>query len=146
MKIKDILAIKGSRVVTIPMGTTVLDSMAIFSTNRIGSLLVVDKNENIQGIICARDVLMATLKHVEGIRTITVENIMTKDLIVGTEDDEVDYVRAIMTKNRIRHLPILENGKLIGIISMGDIVSAQVEEKDVELKYFKDYIADKYPG
>lgn len=146
MKIKDILAIKGSRVVTIPAGTTVLESMAIFSTNRIGSLLVVDKNENILGIICARDVLMATLKHVEKIRLVTVDEIMTTDLIVASEKDDIDYARAIMTEKRIRHLPILKDDTMVGLISMGDIVSAQVEEKDVELRYFKDYIADKYPG
>lgn len=146
MKIKDILARKGRRVVTISADTTVLDSMAIFSANRIGSLIVVDKQEQILGIVCARDVLMATLKHVEGIRNITVEEVMTTDLIVGTENDDIDYVRAIMTEKRFRHLPVLEGGKMVGLISIGDIVSAQVQEKEVELKYYKDYIADKYPG
>ncbi len=146
MKVSDVLAIKGRRVVSIPMGTTVLESMSIFSTNRIGSLLVVDKDENIQGIVCARDVLMATLKHVEDIRTVVVEEIMTTDLIVATENDDIDYIQAIMTEKRIRHLPILEGKKIIGLISMGDVVSAQVQKKEVELRYFKDYIADKYPG
>ncbi|WP_136809256.1 CBS domain-containing protein [Desulfosediminicola flagellatus] len=146
MNVRDLLEVKGSRVVSIPAETTVLESMSIFSTNRIGSLLVVDKDEQVLGIICARDVLMATLKHVEGIRTLTVETIMTKNLIVAAENDDLDYVRAIMTEKRIRHLPVLKDNKLIGLISMGDVVSAQVTEKDVELKYFKDYIADKYPG
>lgn len=146
MKVKDLLEVKGSRVVTIPAETTVLESMSIFSTNRIGSLLVVDKDERVIGIICARDVLMATLKHVESIRTLRVDAIMTTDVIVAAENDNIDYVRAIMTERRIRHLPVLKDSKLIGLISMGDVVSAQVKEKDVELKYFKDYIADKYPG
>ncbi len=146
MNVRDLLEVKGSRVVSIPAETTVLESMSIFSTNRIGSLLVVDKDEQVLGIICARDVLMATLKHVEGIRTLTVDTIMTKNMIVAAENDDLDYVRAIMTEKRIRHLPVLKDNKLIGLISMGDVVSAQVTEKDVELKYFKDYIADKYPG
>ena len=146
MKVKEILATKGRRVVTLVENTSVFEAMLIFSANRIGSLLVVDKNENILGIICARDVLMATLSHLEDIKTITVDKIMTTNLIVAREDDDLDYVRAVMTENRIRHLPITENNKIVGLVSMGDVVHAQVIEKDVELRYFKDYIADKYPG
>lgn len=146
MKVKDILAVKGSRVVTILEDTSVFEAMLVFSSNRIGSLIVVDKDENILGIICARDVLMATLNHLEDIKTIKIDKIMITDLIVAKEDDDLDYVRAVMTENRIRHLPIIENKKIIGLVSMGDVVHAQVNEKEVELRYFKDYIADKYPG
>lgn len=146
MKVKDILATKGSRVVTIEKQTSVLDAMAIFSANRVGSLLVVDKDETILGIIAARDVLMAVLNHLEHIKTITVEKIMTTNLIVGTEDDSIDYLQAIMTENRIRHVPIVEGRTLKGLVSIGDVVKALMKEKDVENRYLKDYIADKYPG
>ena len=146
MKVKDILAVKGSRVVTIAEDTSVFAAMRVFSANRIGSLIVVDKEENILGIIGARDVLMATLNHLEDIKTTKVDKIMTTNLIVARKNDDLDYVRAVMTKNRVRHLPIIDNKKLIGLISMGDVVSAQVNEKDVELRYYKEYIADKYPG
>lgn len=146
MKVKDILAVKGSRVVTISEDTSVFDSMMVFSANRIGSLIVVDKEENILGIIGARDVLMATLNHLEDIKTTKIDKIMTTNLIVARKNDDLDYVRAVMTKNRVRHLPIIDNKKLIGLISMGDVVSAQVNEKDVELRYYREYIADKYPG
>ena len=103
MKIKDILAVKGSRVVTIAESTSIFEAMLVFSANRIGSLLVIDKHENIRGIICARDVLMATIHHYEDIKTMTVDSIMTTHLIVGRKEDDLDYVRALMTKNRIRH-------------------------------------------
>lgn len=146
MKVKDILAVKGSRVVTIAEDISVFDAMRVFSANRIGSLIVVDKEENILGIIGARDVLMATLNHLEDIKTTKVDKIMTTNLIVARKNDDLDYVRAVMTKNRVRHLPIIDNKKLIGLISMGDVVNAQVNEKDVELRYYKEYIADKYPG
>ena len=146
MKVKDILTVKGSRVVTIAEDTSVFAAMRVFSANRIGSLIVVDKEENILGIIGARDVLMATLNHLEDIKTTKVDKIMTTNLIVARKNDDLDYVRAVMTKNRVRHLPIIDNKKLIGLISMGDVVSAQVNEKDVELRYYKEYIADKYPG
>ena len=146
MKVNDILAVKGSRVVTIVASTSIFDAMLVFAANRIGSLLVIDKNENILGIICARDVLMATINHYEDIKSVPIDKIMSTDLIVGRKDDDLDYVRAVMTKNRIRHLPIFDNKRIIGLISMGDVVNAQVEEKDVELRYYKDYISDRYPG
>lgn len=146
MKVKDILAAKGSRVVTVEKSTPVLDAMAIFSANRVGSLLVVDRNNSILGIIAARDVLMAVIHHLDQIKTVTVDQVMTTNIIVGTEEDTIDYIQAIMTENRIRHVPIVEAGKLKGLVSIGDVVKALMTEKDVENKYLKDYIADKYPG
>jgi CBS domain-containing protein len=146
MKVKDILAAKGSRVITVEKSSSVIDAMSIFSANRVGSLLVMDKDNNILGIIGARDVLMAVINHLDDIKTLTVEKIMTTNLIVGTQDDSIDYILAVMTENRVRHIPILEGKELKGLVSIGDVVKSQLKEKDVENKYLKDYIADKYPG
>ena len=146
MKVKDILAQKGSRVITIEKDISVLDAMKIFPANRVGSLIVVDKFNEILGIIAARDVLMAVINHLDQIKTMTVEEIMTTNLIIGTEEDSIEYLQAIMTENRIRHIPILEGRKLKGLVSIGDVVKALMKEKDVENRYLKDYIADKYPG
>jgi len=146
MKVKDILATKGSRVVTVEKSSSVIDAMSIFSANRVGSLLVMDKDNNILGIIGARDVLMAVINHLDNLKTLTVETIMTTNLIVGTLEDSVDYILAVMTENRVRHIPILEGKELKGLVSIGDVVKSQLKEKDVENKYLKDYIADKYPG
>ena len=146
MKAKEILATKGSRVVTVAKDSSVIDAMSIFSANRIGSLLVVDKDGKILGIIGARDVLMAVVNHLEEIKTLTVDKIMSTNLIVGTPDDSIDYLLSIMTENRIRHVPIFEGKELKGLISIGDVVKSQLKETHVENKYLKDYIADKYPG
>ena len=146
MKVKDILAAKGRHVVTISKETGVIEAMSIFSANRIGSLLIVDEAENILGIIGARDVLMAVVNHSDTIKTLKVESIMTTNLIVGTEDDSVDYILAVMTENRIRHVPIMQGRELKGMVSIGDVVKALLTEKAVENRYLKDYIADKYPG
>jgi CBS domain-containing protein len=146
MKVKDILAAKGSRVITVEKSSTVIDAMSIFSANRVGSLLVMDKDSNILGIIGARDVLMAVLSHLDDLKTLTVDKIMTTNLIVGTLDDSIDYILAVMTENRVRHIPILDGNELKGLVSIGDVVKSQLKEKDVENKYLKDYIADKYPG
>lgn len=146
MKVKDILAEKGNRVVTIEKNIKIIDAMAIFSANRIGSLLIVDKDNMIQGIIGARDVLMSVVTHPDNFKNMTVDMIMTTNLIIGTEDDHVDYILAIMTENRIRHIPIMQGKELRGMVSIGDVVKALLKEKDVENRYLKDYIADKYPG
>jgi len=146
MKVKDILAQKGSRVVTIRKETTVLDAISMFSANKVGSLLVVDMNDNILGIIAASDVLMAVVNDLDHISELHVDKIMTTKLIVTTEDDDIDYVEAIMTENRIRHIPVIESKELKGIISIGDVVKLILKAEHVENKYLKDYIADKYPG
>ncbi|TKB05791.1 CBS domain-containing protein [Desulforhopalus sp. IMCC35007] len=146
MKVKDILATKGSRVVTIDKSTAVFDAMSIFSANRIGCQLVVDKDENILGIIAARDVLMAVVNHYDTIKDITVGDIMTTNLIVCSEDDDTEYVEAIMTENRVRHIPVFAGKELKGLISIGDLVKSHLKEVHVENKYLKDYIADRYPG
>jgi len=145
MKARDILAAKGSRVVTVEKSTSVIDAMSIFSANRVGSLLVVDKDAKILGIIGARDVLMAVINHLDEIKTLSVDKIMTSNLIVATPEDKVDYLLAVMTENRIRHIPIFEDKELKGMVSIGDVVKAQLKETAVENKYLKDYIADKYP-
>ncbi|MEE4135168.1 MAG: CBS domain-containing protein [Desulforhopalus sp.] len=146
MKVKDILKAKGSKVITIAKDMAIFDAMWTFSKNRVGSLLVVDEKQEILGIIAARDVLMAVLNHYDTIKAVTVEKIMTTNLIVGTEEDDVDYIQAIMTENRIRHVPILDGKELKGLVSIGDVVKAQLKAKDVENRYLKDYIADRYPG
>lgn len=146
MKAKDILAEKGSRVVTCHEDNSLIEALAIFSANKIGSLLVVDSNDKIQGIIAPRDILLIVLKDFERVKDIKVNEVMTKDLIVGTVDDTVEYIQAIMTENRIRHVPILEDGELKGLVSIGDVVKAQIDEKEVENRYLKDYIEGKYPA
>jgi len=146
MKVKDILAVKGSRVVTIEQSTPVLRAMSMFSANRVGSLLVTDKDNNILGIVAAKDVLMAVVNHLDEIKTLPVDKIMTTELIVGNVEDKIDYIQAIMTENRIRHIPIFDGKELKGIISIGDVVKSQLKAHAVENKYLKDYIADKYPG
>jgi CBS domain-containing protein len=146
MKAKDIIGTKGSRVVTCHEDNSLLEALAIFSANKVGSLLVVDSHDKIQGIIAPRDILLVVLNDLDKIRDLKVKEIMSTNLIVATIDDDVEYLQAIMTENRIRHIPILEGSALKGIISIGDVVKAQVVEKEVENRYLKDYIEGKYPG
>jgi CBS domain-containing protein len=146
MKAKDILEKKGSRVVTCHQDNSLIEALAIFSANKIGSLLVMDSHNTIQGIVAPRDILLVVLHKFDKIQELKISEIMTKDLIVASPDDSIEYLQAIMTANRIRHVPILEGSELKGLISIGDVVNAQVVEKEVENRYLKDYIEGKYPG
>ena len=71
---------------------------------------------------------------------------MTRDIIVVTPEDDIDQLMTIMTKNRIRHLPVVDKGELIGLVSIGDVVKAKSTVQDVDICYYKDYIEGKYPG
>lgn len=146
MKAKDILKVKGTRVVTTNEDSLLVDVMAIFFANKVGSLLVVDKFDNILGIVAPNDVLKAVHKNLDRVPEMRVKEVMVKELIVATPEDDLDYIQNIMTDNRVRHIPILENGALVGMISIGDVVKAQMKEKHVENRYLKDYIEGKYPA
>ncbi len=146
MKAHDILADKGRRVVTADADCLLIDAMAIFFANKIGSLIVVDKNDSILGILAPNDIMKAVHQDLDKAVSLTVREAMSKKLIVAGPNDSIEYIQAIMTENRVRHIPILDQGKLAGMISIGDILKALMTEKNVEIKYLQDYIEDRYPA
>ena len=146
MKVKDVLSEKGTHVVTINQEATVYEALQTFAANRVGSLLVLDDKDGIVGIIGARDALMAVVRAYDEIKKIKVKGIMTKNIIIGALEDELDNVEVVMTENRVRHLPIIEEQKLAGIVSLGDVVKAQLKNIHVENRYLKEYIVGKYPA
>jgi CBS domain-containing protein len=146
MKVRDILESKGTKVVTIGADETINQVVSILVEKNIGSLLVLDEKGGIAGIITERDVLQQCDKCSDSFKNLKVKEVMTKQLIVASPDDDLDYVENIMTRNRVRHLPIISGQKLEGIISIGDLVNLLRGECRVENRYLKDYISGKYPG
>jgi CBS domain-containing protein len=146
MKAKDILAVKGSRVITSHQDTPVMQAIALFFINRVGSLLIVDEHDHIKGILAPNDILKAVHTDIDNLHQAKVSQYMSKDLIVAKPDDRIDYIQAVMTENRVRHIPIIDQGKLLGIVSIGDVVKAQLKEMDVEIQYLKEYMEGKYPA
>jgi CBS domain-containing protein len=140
MKIRDILRGKGTEVATISPEATIHEAMTILVNRRIGSLVVTDEKRKIAGIITERDILRECTARSERIKETLVREVMTTDLIIGVPDDEVGYVMGIMTQNRIRHLPVMSDEHLEGLISIGDVVKAQLEETEFENRYLKDFI------
>lgn len=139
MRIRDILRQKGGHVVTIEPRQTVHDAIRTLVKHKIGGLVVTEA-DSIVGIITERDILREGAARCESLKETPVADIMTKDVIIGVPDDDLDYVMGIMTKNRIRHLPVLENEKLVGIISIGDVVNSHLRETEFENRLLKDYI------
>ena len=111
----------------------------------IGSLLVMN-DDTLVGIISERDIFRLYHKHGEKAAAMEVGDTMTRDIIIGIADDDVEAVKALMTNNRFRHLPIMERSKVVGIISIGDVVKSMATDLQIENRYLKDYITGKYPG
>jgi CBS domain-containing protein len=138
--IRDILRGKGTEVATISPEATIHDAMTALVNRRIGSLVVTDDQGKLAGIITERDILRECTTRSEQVKVTKVQEVMTTDLIIGVPDDEVGYVMGIMTQNRIRHLPVMVGERIEGLISIGDVVKAQLEETEFENRYLKDYI------
>ena len=146
MKVKEILAEKGTHVITVQETLLLADVVTIFLDKRIGSVVVVNNHDEVIGIISPNDVIKAIHHHPEYIATIKVGDVMTRDIVVISPEDNIDQLMAIMTVNRIRHLPVIDKGKLTGLVSIGDVVKAKSTIQDVEIRYLTDYIEGKYPG
>jgi CBS domain-containing protein len=145
-KIKEVLRDKGPVVFRVLPSQTVYEAIQVMVNHNIGSVLVVTEDERLVGILTERDILKQCVRRCDRLRTTLVESVMTTDLIIGLPEDRVDYILGVMTANMIRHIPILEDGKTMGIISIGDLVKSQLQDAQYENRYLKDYIMGKYPG
>ncbi len=127
MRIQNILATKGPEVITIRPDETLREAIALLSRFNIGGLVVVDDARKLIGIITERDIIRQAAKN-EDLFARPVQDVMTTDVIVATPDDDVESVARTMTERHFRHLPIMDQGKLIGMVSIGDVVKAQRDQ------------------
>ncbi len=151
MRIRDILLEKGQEVITIDVGRNIHDAIGMLNEHRIGALIVTREGNEVVGIITERDILRRCGDHCvsmnkfmtseESACSSLVKDAMTKELVIGVPDDDPNYAMGVMTENRIRHLPILDEGRLAGMISIGDLVNAHLEERVFESRTLKDYIS-----
>jgi CBS domain-containing protein len=139
MKIREILRSKGTDVVTVEPGATVHDAMRRLVEHDIGSLVVLE-DADVVGIITERDVLRLGSRDPVFLKDRRVSEAMSEDVIIATPDEDIYYCMEVMTRNRVRHLPILEEGELRGMVSIGDVVNACRRDAEAENQYLKDYI------
>ena len=144
MKISSILKKKGDGVIKINEDKTIIEAIQLMNENKIGALLVFDNNDKLVGIITERDILKECGERGKLINKTVVKDVMTTNLIIGLSNDDVKYTMGVMTKNKIRHLPIMKKNKVAGIISIGDLVNSQLEMIEIQNRYMEEYIKNSY--
>jgi len=140
MKLNEVLAGKGRRVVTVTAKSSISDAIRTMQAEKVGAVLVPDSGECPVGIFTERDVVRM---HADGDRdfdALSVESRMTCSVVVGKLSMTVDEALGLMTQRRFRHLPVLEDGQLVGLVSIGDLVKVKLEETAQEAQALRAYI------
>jgi CBS domain-containing protein len=140
MFVSDILATKGGLVYTVTPGTTVGQVLQQLSTRRIGAVLVIDRLDRVAGIVSERDIVHALATHGAPALELAASEVMTRNVVTCDPDDSIDHVMESMTQGRFRHLPVVQRGELLGLVSIGDVVKARIAETQHEAEALRAYI------
>ena len=140
MIVKNILAGKGGNVITINPTADVIAAAKLMAERGIGAVVVLGADHRIVGILSERDIVQALAEHGLAVLNEPVSQVMTREVKTCSEDDTIGDLMARMTVGRFRHLPVVQQGRLIGIVSIGDVVKSRVEEIDQEAKALREYI------
>ncbi|MGH9088112.1 MAG: CBS domain-containing protein [Acidimicrobiales bacterium] len=140
MRISDILATKGSDVATVVHRTKVSAAIDELTRRSIGALVVSDDGVHIDGIVSERDIVRRLAADRDGLLIEEVGSIMSSPVHTCSADDDVEAVMATMTNERVRHVPVVSDGRILGIVSIGDLVKSRIEELQRERQLLVDYI------
>jgi len=140
MQVENILQSKGRAVSTVTAGSTIAQAVELLNTKKIGAVVVVD-GKRVVGILSERDVVRHLGTDWAALASRPVSDVMTKAVVSVSRFATVADVMERMTEKRIRHMPIVENGELVGIVSIGDVVKRKIEETEQEATALKEYIA-----
>jgi CBS domain-containing protein len=140
MQVDNILQSKGRTVITVTARSTIAEAVDKLNANRIGAVVVVD-GTRVAGILSERDVVRRLGKDWSALASRPVSDLMTKDVVTTARNAPVAELMEQMTEHRIRHIPVVDGGELIGIISIGDVVKGKIEESEREAIALKEYIA-----
>jgi len=134
-----VLKNKGGEVVTISPDATIFDAARELSRHRIGALLVSGDGQSVEGILSERDIVRQIAEYGAEALTRRVRVVMTRNVMTCAPHFQVNEVMDVMTRKRIRHLPVVEQGRLVGMISIGDAVKCRLEEMRLEANVLRDY-------
>lgn len=140
MKVDKVLEVKGHDVLRIAPDRPVSDALSLLEEHRIGALVVSGDDTTPEGILSERDIVRALPRLRDEIFSTPVSELMSTPVTTCTRDDTVAHVMTVMTEERTRHLPVVENGELCGLVSIGDVVRYRVEELRDETETLRDYI------
>lgn len=144
MRIADILRTKGSAVTTVRREAEIRALLALLAEHNIGAAVVSPDGSRIDGIVSERDIVRALHRYGIALLEAPVSRIMTTEVRTCTPDDRVDGLRAIMTEHRVRHLPVVVEGRLAGIVSIGDVVKSALSELATEREQLVEYLQGGY--
>ena len=139
--VSHILQEKGREALAIPPEATLFEAARVLTLNRIGALLVHDEQGALSGIITERDIVRALAEQGAAALAITVAERMTREVATCEENDTIAEIMETMTRCRFRHMPVIESGRIAGIVSIGDVVKIRIAETMREAQALKDYIA-----
>ncbi len=140
MTVAQILRQKGNKVISVTGRDTILHALEVMKQHHIGAVLVLGPKNKITGVMSERDIVRALPDAGGSLLASPVSSLMTKDVITCTPDQSISDVMALMTKHRFRHMPVLKDGKLIGVISIGDAVKERISETEHEAEALRSYI------
>lgn len=140
MFVSDILSRKGGLVFTVTLATTVAQIAQQLGTRRIGSVLVMADGDTVAGIVSERDLVCAMARHGAAALDLEARQVMTREVVSCHPDDSIDHVMEMMTAGRFRHVPVVDRGVLLGLVSIGDVVKARLEEARHETEALRAYI------
>ncbi len=141
MYCKTILGQRGGRIFTIAPGATLAEAARLMSEHRIGALLVLQGDGHLIGILSERDLTRALSRHREAAATLRVSDFMTADVATCSLDDHLDDVMELMNRRHVRHLPVVEDGRPVGMVSIRDVVERLLEETATERDMIREYVA-----
>lgn len=140
MLISQLLQRKGGNVATVMPGTSISDAVAALAAHRVGALVVSADGASLDGILSERDIVRGLAAHGVSTMDLTAGDLMTADVVTCSKEATTEQLMAEMTARRFRHVPVIEDGKLIGIVSIGDVVNARVRELETEAEQLNNYI------
>lgn len=144
MKVESILKAKGSRVVTAPHDTRISALARRLKLERVGAIVISEDGERVNGLVSERDIVHGLAERGIELLDLTAADIMVREVATCRREDPLDRVMARMTHGRLRHLPVIEDGRLCGIVSIGDIVKNRLEELELERTVLRDaYMAGR---
>lgn len=144
MQVSDILQKKGSRVVTVRPEERIGTFSHRLRQERIGAMIVSSDGETVEGIISERDIAHGLAAHGPALIEMKVSDLMTRTVVACKADDTIGDIARTMTNRRIRHLPVLDGNKLIGIVSVGDVVKHRMDELQMEANVLRDYAVARH--
>ena len=140
MLVRTLLEQKPRQVVTAHPTMSVENAMDLLISHNIGCLPIIDREENLVGIVSDKDIFRRIHQTRGQYHALTVEDVMSTDLIVGLPDDDVSYIAGIMDKNWIRHVPIVDGEQIVGLISQRDIIKTESAHREIENRYLNLYM------